>query len=111
MFVNGLGDRCYFNCEDIDSGVKIFEEYTSSRPPVAELYVSLIEGAMVGYTPRGMQLAQEYLVFDSTNTSGPFSCLHGYFQEREIPSDDPRLLLVARTYDNLNLRFGGRRNA
>ncbi|RRT46432.1 hypothetical protein GW17_00014427, partial [Ensete ventricosum] len=72
---------------------------------------SLIEGAMVGYTPRGMQLAQEYLVFDSTNTSGPFSCLHGYFQEREIPSDDPRLLLVARTYDNLNLRFGGRRNA
>lgn len=39
MFVNGLGDRCYFNCEDIDSGVKIFEEYTSSRPPTAELYV------------------------------------------------------------------------
>ncbi|XP_074572706.1 pentatricopeptide repeat-containing protein At4g35850, mitochondrial [Curcuma longa] len=53
--------RCYFNCMDIDSGVKTFEDYTGIRPPFAELYATLAEGAMVGYTPRGMQLAQETL--------------------------------------------------
>lgn len=39
VFIVMQAMRCYFNCEDIDSGVKIFEEYTSSRPPTAELYV------------------------------------------------------------------------
>ncbi|CAL9107738.1 unnamed protein product [Musa textilis] len=142
---------CYFNCEDIDSGVKIFEEYTSSRPPTAELYVTLIEGAMVGYTPRGMQLAQEYLekmyargfflnpkmgsdlllaaagekmggyttanyvwdLLQSRKISPSLPAVKAYYEglkEREIPADDPRLVLVGRTYDNLNLRFGGRRN-
>ncbi|KAJ8467192.1 hypothetical protein OPV22_029744 [Ensete ventricosum] len=152
VFIVMQAMRCYFNCEDIDSGVKIFEEYTSSRPPVAELYVSLIEGAMVGYTPRGMQLAQEYLekmyargfflnlkmgsdlllaaagektggyttanyiwdLLQSRKINPSLPAVKTYYEglkEREIPSDDPRLLLVARTYDNLNLRFGGRRNA
>ncbi|URE34217.1 PPR repeat [Musa troglodytarum] len=136
---------------DIDSGVKIFEEYTSSRPPTAELYVTLIEGAMVGYTPRGMQLAQEYLekmyargfflnpkmgsdlllaaagekmggyttanyvwdLLQSRKISPSLPAVKAYYEglkEREIPADDPRLVLVGRTYDNLNLRFGGRRN-
>ncbi|KAJ6790698.1 putative pentatricopeptide repeat-containing protein, mitochondrial [Iris pallida] len=62
--------RCYFLCGDIDSGVKVFEEYTTSRPPVAELYVTLVEGAMVGYTPRGMQLAQDTL--EKMNSRGLF---------------------------------------
>lgn len=28
-------------------------------------------------------------------------------QGREIPEDDPRLLLVSRTYDNIRPRYGG----
>lgn len=53
--------RCYLRCGDIDSAVKMFEEYSNSRPSPAELYVTLAEGAMIGHTPRGMQLAQETL--------------------------------------------------
>ena len=40
------------------------------------------------------------------------NCLHFsqffffFFQEREIPEDDARLLLVSRAYDNQRLRFG-----
>uniref|UniRef100_A0A804MYC4 Pentatricopeptide repeat-containing protein n=1 Tax=Zea mays TaxID=4577 RepID=A0A804MYC4_MAIZE len=30
--------RCYLRCGDIDSAVKMFEEYSSSRSPPAELY-------------------------------------------------------------------------
>lgn len=51
--------RCYLQCGDIDSAVKTFEEFSSSKSPPAELYVTLAEGAMIGHTPRGMQLAQE----------------------------------------------------
>ncbi|XP_042387061.1 pentatricopeptide repeat-containing protein At4g35850, mitochondrial-like isoform X1 [Zingiber officinale] len=142
--------RCYFNCEDIDSGVKIFEDYTRSRPPLAELCATLAEGAMVGHTPRGMQLAQETLekmhargiflntkmgndlllaaagektggyttanyVWDLCQNRGinsNFAAVKAYYEglkEREIPPDDPRLVTVGRIYDNLNLRFGGRR--
>ncbi|XP_065021313.1 pentatricopeptide repeat-containing protein At4g35850, mitochondrial-like isoform X2 [Musa acuminata AAA Group] len=151
VFIVMQAMRCYFNCEDIDSGVKIFEEYTSSRPPTAELYVTLIEGAMVGYTPRGMQIAQENLekmyargfflnpkmgsdlllaaagektggyttanyvwdLLQSRRISPSLPAVQAYYEglkEREIPADDPRLVLVGRMYDNLNLRFGGRRN-
>ncbi|CAL9153823.1 unnamed protein product [Musa hybrid cultivar] len=151
VFIVMQAMRCYFNCEDIDSGVKIFEEYTSSRPPTAELYVTLIEGAMVGYTPRGMQIAQENLekmyargfflnpkmgsdlllaaagektggyttanyvwdLLQSRRISPSLPAVKAYYEglkEREIPADDPRLVLVGRMYDNLNLRFGGRRN-
>ncbi|XP_039799270.1 pentatricopeptide repeat-containing protein At4g35850, mitochondrial-like isoform X3 [Panicum virgatum] len=55
--------RCYLRCGDIDSAIKMFEEYTSSRFPAAELFVvsTLAEGAMIGHTPRGMQVAQETL--------------------------------------------------
>ncbi|GAB4848053.1 hypothetical protein Ancab_002714 [Ancistrocladus abbreviatus] len=55
--------RCYLNSGDIDRGLKVFEDYMNSgRPPMIELYVTLVGGAMVGYTPRGMQLAQDTLV-------------------------------------------------
>ncbi|KAJ8572124.1 hypothetical protein K7X08_008635 [Anisodus acutangulus] len=55
--------RCCLYSEDLQRGQKIFEDYMSSgKPPMIELYVTLVEGAMVGYTPEGMQLAQETLV-------------------------------------------------
>ncbi|KAK6267273.1 hypothetical protein QUC31_018110 [Theobroma cacao] len=55
--------RCYFHAGDIDRGVQIFQEYLNGgKPPTVELYATVVEGAMVGYTPRGMQLAQETLV-------------------------------------------------
>nr|XP_010941837.1 pentatricopeptide repeat-containing protein At4g35850, mitochondrial-like [Elaeis guineensis] len=143
---------CYFHCSDVDSGVKIFEEYTSSRPPIAELYVTLVEVATVGYTPQGMQLAQDTLekmngrgfflnpkmgsdlllvaagektgeyttanyildLLQSRNINPSLPAVETYHEglkQREIPADDPRLLMVSRTLDNLRLRFGGRRNA
>ncbi|THF97044.1 hypothetical protein TEA_020468 [Camellia sinensis var. sinensis] len=54
--------RCYLHFGDIERGQKIFEEYMKSgKQPMVELYVTLAEGAMVGYTPKGMQLALETL--------------------------------------------------
>ncbi|XP_010231720.1 pentatricopeptide repeat-containing protein At4g35850, mitochondrial [Brachypodium distachyon] len=143
--------RCYLRCGDIDSAVKMFEEFSSSKPTPAELYVKLAEGAMIGYTPRGMQLAQEtlekmtkrnlflnpkmgtdLLLAASGEKTGGYTtanyiwdllqarkiipalpaveAYHKGLKEREIPSDDPRLLNVAHTLDNLQLRFGPRRN-
>ncbi|XP_044465085.1 pentatricopeptide repeat-containing protein At4g35850, mitochondrial [Mangifera indica] len=141
--------RCYLHSGDIDRGHKTFEDYINSgKPPVAELYVTLVEGAMVGYTPRGMQLAQDTLVnMNSKNyflnpkmgsdlllaASGEktggyttanyiwdlmqarkipllYPAVEAYYnglKEREVPENDPRLLLVARTYDDLRSRFGG----
>ncbi|VAH02827.1 hypothetical protein VPH35_001407 [Triticum aestivum] len=58
--------RCYLRCGDIDSAVKMFEEFSSSKPTPAELYVTLAEGAMIGYTPRGMEVAQATLVIPSS---------------------------------------------
>uniref|UniRef100_A0ACD5W3G2 Uncharacterized protein n=1 Tax=Avena sativa TaxID=4498 RepID=A0ACD5W3G2_AVESA len=142
--------RCYLRCGDIDSAVKMFEEFSSSKPTPAELYVTLAEGAMIGHTPRGMQVAQETLekmtsrnfflnpkmgtdlllaasgektggyttanyVWDLLQTRNIVPALpaveayHRGLKEREIPSDDPRLLNVARVLDNLQLRFGPRR--
>ncbi|XP_060168701.1 pentatricopeptide repeat-containing protein At4g35850, mitochondrial-like [Lycium barbarum] len=55
--------RCYLHSGDLQRGRKIFEDYMSSgKPPMIELYVTLVEGAMVGYSPEGMQLAEETLV-------------------------------------------------
>ncbi|XVF16305.1 hypothetical protein REPUB_Repub10bG0019800 [Reevesia pubescens] len=55
--------RCYMQAGDIDRGVKVFDEYLNEgKAPMMEIYATLAEGAMVGYTPRGMQLAQETLV-------------------------------------------------
>jgi len=143
--------RCYLRCGDIDSAIKMFEEYTSSRVPAAELYATLAEGAMIGHTPRGMQVAQETLekmvsrnfflnprmgsdlliaaagektggyttanyVWDylqSRNITPSLPAVEAYhkgLKEREIPADDPRLLNVTRVLDNLNVRFGPRRN-
>ncbi|KAG8067168.1 hypothetical protein GUJ93_ZPchr0005g16227 [Zizania palustris] len=143
--------RCYLRCGDIDSAVKTFEEYTSSKFPPGELCVTLAEGAMIGHTPRGMQLAQEtlekmtsmnfflnpkmgtdLLLAASGEKTGGYTtanyiwdlmqnrkitpalpAVEAYYKglkEREIPSDDPRLLNVSRVLDNLNIRFGPRRN-
>ncbi|KAK6153108.1 hypothetical protein DH2020_012747 [Rehmannia glutinosa] len=108
---------------------------------------TLAEGAMVGYTPRGMQLAQETLV--NMNSRGFFlsfkmandlllaaagektggytvanliwdmmqarkmipslpavEAYHNGLKEREIPEDDPRLMLVSKTRNNLKLKVG-----
>ncbi|XP_027085801.1 pentatricopeptide repeat-containing protein At4g35850, mitochondrial [Coffea arabica] len=55
--------RCYLYSGDIDRGQQIFEDYMSSgKAPVPELYITLTEGAMRGYTAKGMQLAQDTLV-------------------------------------------------
>ncbi|XP_058102037.1 pentatricopeptide repeat-containing protein At4g35850, mitochondrial [Magnolia sinica] len=143
--------RCYLHCGDIDRGVKTFEDYLGSgKPPMVELYVTLIEGAMVGYTPQGMQIAQDMLekmnsrgfflnakmgnelllaasgektggyttanyiwdLMQSRNINPSLPAVDSYYKglkQREIPSDDPRLLLVARALDNLRTRFGGGR--
>ncbi|XP_054779429.1 pentatricopeptide repeat-containing protein At4g35850, mitochondrial-like [Prosopis cineraria] len=142
--------RCYLHAGDLDRGLQTFEDYVKSGKPLApELYVTLAEGAMIGHTPKGMQIAQDTLVnMTSRNfflnpkmgsdlllvaagekTGGyttanyiwdlmrarkivpSFPALEAYYQglkEREIPEDDPRLLLVSRTCDNLRGRFGPR---
>ncbi|KAJ1687768.1 hypothetical protein LUZ63_019158 [Rhynchospora breviuscula] len=143
--------RCYLQCGDIDSGLRVFEEYTSSRAPFPELYVTFVEGAMIGYTERGMQLAQNFL--ETMNGRGFFlnsrmgselllmaagekaggyvtanyiwdllqsrkivptlpavEAYHKGLKERDIPADDPRLIVVQRTLDNQQSRFGPRRN-
>ncbi|GJM94585.1 hypothetical protein PR202_ga11243 [Eleusine coracana subsp. coracana] len=140
---------CYLRCGDIDSAIKMFEEY--SRSPPAELFVTLAEGAMIGYTPRGMQVAQETLekmisrnyflnprmgtdlllaaagertggytmanyiwdLLQSRNITPGLPAVEAYhkgLKEREIPSDDPRLVNVSRVLDNLSFRSGPRRN-
>nr|AKF43306.1 pentatricopeptide repeat superfamily protein [Hypseocharis bilobata] len=64
--------RCYLRSGDIDHGLKTFEEFMKfSRAPVPkELYVTVIKGAMDGYTPKGMQVAQDILV--DMNSKGFF---------------------------------------
>ncbi|XP_004304676.1 PREDICTED: pentatricopeptide repeat-containing protein At4g35850, mitochondrial [Fragaria vesca subsp. vesca] len=143
--------RCYLNCGDIDRGVQMLDEYLKTgRPPVSELYTTLAEGAMIGYTPKGMQIAQKALedmnsrnffllprqgsdlllvaagektggyttanyiwdLMQARNITPLFSAVEAYYnglKEREIPADDPRLVLVTRTYENLSSRFRGRR--
>ncbi|XP_010265575.1 PREDICTED: pentatricopeptide repeat-containing protein At4g35850, mitochondrial [Nelumbo nucifera] len=140
--------RCYLHSGDIDRGVKTFDDYLSSgKPPAVELFATLVDGAMVGYTPRGMQLAQdtlekmnsrgfflntkignELLLAASGEKTGGYTtanyiwdlmqtrkinvslpAVEAYYnglKDREIPPDDPRLLLVSRTYENLRARFG-----
>lgn len=120
---------------------------SSGKIPAAELYVTLIEGAMVGYTPKGMQLAQDMLVqmnsrsffltprrgsdlllaaagektggytianyiwdlMQARKITPTLPAVEAYYKglkDREIPENDPRLLIVSRTYDNLRSRFG-----
>ncbi|KAM5581812.1 pentatricopeptide repeat-containing protein [Rosa sericea] len=143
--------RCYLNCGHIDRGVQTLEEYLKSgRPPVPELYTILAEGAMIGYTPKGMQIAQKALedmnsrnfyllprqgtdlllaaagektggyttanyiwdLMQARKVTPQLPAVEAYYnglKEREIPADDPRLVLVKRTYENLSSRFRGRR--
>ncbi|KAK3012822.1 hypothetical protein RJ639_010414 [Escallonia herrerae] len=139
--------RCYLHSGDLDRGYQIYEDYMKKKPPVVELYVTFIEGAMVGYTPKGMQLAQDaltnmtsrnfflspkmgsdLLLQASGERTGGFAtanmiwdlmqarkivptlpAVEAYYdglKGREIPEDDPRLMLVSRTVDNLRRRFG-----
>ncbi|GAV84445.1 PPR_2 domain-containing protein [Cephalotus follicularis] len=140
--------RCYLNCGDLDRGLGILEDYLNTgKPPMIELFVTLVEGAMIGHTPKGMQLAQDTLIkmhsrdyflnpkmgsdlllaaagektggyttanyiwdlMQARNQIPSLPAVEAYYKglkEREIPEDDPRLLLVSRTYDNLRLRFG-----
>ncbi|XP_061339556.1 pentatricopeptide repeat-containing protein At4g35850, mitochondrial isoform X2 [Gastrolobium bilobum] len=142
--------RCYCYAGGIDRGLQTFEDYINSGKAIAaELFVTLAEGAMVGYTEKGMQIAQDILVsmnqrnfflnskmgselllraagektggytnanyiwdlLQARRVVPSFAAVQAYYQglkDREIPEDDPRLLLVSRTYDNLRLRFGNR---
>lgn len=135
--------RCYLHSGDIDNGHKVFEDYICSEKfPPAELYATLVEGAMFGYSPKGMQLAQDTLVnMNSRNIflsprmgsdlllvaagekSGGYTtanyiwdlmqarkitpslpAVEAYYnglKDREVPADDPRLVVVSRAYDNL----------
>ncbi|PON64348.1 Pentatricopeptide repeat [Parasponia andersonii] len=77
--------RCYLHSGDIDRGLSAFEEFLNAgrAPPAAELYATLVEGAMIGYTPKGMQIAQEALVNMNSR---------GFFLSQKMGSD---VLLVA----------------
>nr|AKF43318.1 pentatricopeptide repeat superfamily protein [Pelargonium myrrhifolium] len=142
--------RCYLRCGDIDRGLQIFTNFENTRRSAVpvELYATLIEGAMIGYTTKGMQIAQDTLI--AMNTKGSFlnqkigsdlllaaagektggytvanliwdmmqaqkvipslPAVEAYLkglQERDIPQDDPRLVLVSRTHEDL-MRMNGR---
>lgn len=144
--------RCYCQAGDIERGLQTFENHINAGGAIAaELYVTLAEGAMVGYTEKGMQIAQDILVrmnernffmnnklgsellllaagektggysaanyiwdmMRARNITPSYPAVEAYYRglkDREIPEDDPRLLLVSRTYDNLSARFGNRGN-
>ncbi|XP_060168677.1 pentatricopeptide repeat-containing protein At4g35850, mitochondrial-like [Lycium barbarum] len=56
--------RCYLHSGDLQRGRKFFDDYMSSgKPPMIELYVTLVEGAMVGYTPEGLHLLNRHWNF------------------------------------------------
>ncbi|XP_027922490.1 pentatricopeptide repeat-containing protein At4g35850, mitochondrial [Vigna unguiculata] len=141
--------RCYCHAGDIDLALQTFETHINEgRPIAAELFVTLAEGAMTGYTEKGMQIAQDILVrmnernyfvnsklgselllvaagekvrgYTTANyiwdmmrvrkINPSFPAVEAYYQglkDREIPEDDPRLLMVSKTYDRMN-RFGNR---
>ncbi|CAO2828577.1 unnamed protein product [Amaranthus hypochondriacus] len=142
--------RCYMRSGDFDSGLKKFEDFMNSgRVPFAELYVTLIEGAMLGHTPKGMQIAQDALVnmtskniflnpkmgsdllfiaagektggyttanylwdlMQARNIIPTRPAVEAYYaglKERDIPSDDPRLLKVTEVMRKFQPRFNQR---
>ncbi|CAI9090608.1 OLC1v1025419C2 [Oldenlandia corymbosa var. corymbosa] len=54
--------RCYLRGGKLDRAVEVFNEYIQpGKPAAVDLYLTLIEGAMIGYTPEGMQIAQDTL--------------------------------------------------
>ncbi|WCJ21212.1 Pentatricopeptide repeat (PPR) superfamily protein [Euphorbia peplus] len=55
--------RCYLQSGDMDNGYRIFDvQRNSMRTPAIEIFSTFVEGAMIGYTPKGMQLAHDALV-------------------------------------------------
>ncbi|MED6107130.1 hypothetical protein PIB30_011145 [Stylosanthes scabra] len=142
--------RCYCNAGDIERARQTLEDYRNSGKPMAgDLFTTLAEGAMVGYTEKGMQIAQDALVLMSQrnfflnskvgsdllllaagektggyttanfiwdmmraqNVTPSLPAIEAYYKglkDREIPENDPRLLLVSQTYDNLRSRFSNR---
>ncbi|KAK9705031.1 hypothetical protein RND81_07G028100 [Saponaria officinalis] len=55
--------RCYLHSQNLDQGYRVFEDYMNARKPAGiEMYQTLAEGAMVGYTEKGMQIAHDTLV-------------------------------------------------
>ncbi|KAJ9562464.1 hypothetical protein OSB04_007624 [Centaurea solstitialis] len=146
--VNVKLEQCYLNSGDIDRGHKVFEEYMSANnPPIPELYTTLVEGAMTGYTPKGMQIALDTLtqmnsrginlvastgnalllaasgekdggytianmiwdLMHARNVPPFLPAVEAYYnglKDRAIPENDPRLLVVSRTLNNLRLRSG-----
>ncbi|GAU32221.1 hypothetical protein TSUD_278010 [Trifolium subterraneum] len=139
--------RCYCRAGDIDRGLQYFDDFINSgKGNAAELYVTLAEGAMVGYTEKGMQISQDTLVrmnernffmnsklgselllmaagektggytnanyiwdlMRARNVYPSLAAVEAYYQglkDRQIPQDDPRLMLVTQMYDNLRSRF------
>ncbi|XP_058778937.1 pentatricopeptide repeat-containing protein At4g35850, mitochondrial-like [Vicia villosa] len=144
--------RCYCHAGEIERGLQYFEEFINlGRGNAAELFVTLAEGAMVGYTEKGMQISQDILVrmnernffmnarmgselllraagektggytnanyiwdlMRSRNVYPTLPAVEAYYQglkDRQIPQDDPRLVLVTQMYDNLRSRFRGSGN-
>ncbi|KAG0471785.1 hypothetical protein HPP92_016331 [Vanilla planifolia] len=70
VFIVMQAMRCYCLCGDVDSAVKMFEEFSSTRPALPELYVTIIDGAMLERTPERMKLAFDYL--EKMNARGLF---------------------------------------
>ncbi|MED6181220.1 hypothetical protein PIB30_017416 [Stylosanthes scabra] len=142
--------RCYCNAGDIERARQTLEDYRNSGKPMAgDLFITLAEGAMVGYTEKGMQIAQDALVLmnqrnfllngkagsdllllasgertggyttanfiwdlmRAQNVTPSLPAIEAYYKglkDREIPENDPRLLLVSQTYNNLRSRFANR---
>eukprot|EP00252_Welwitschia_mirabilis_P011130 TRINITY_DN2501_c0_g1_i1.p1 TRINITY_DN2501_c0_g1~~TRINITY_DN2501_c0_g1_i1.p1 ORF type:complete len:475 (+),score=85.23 TRINITY_DN2501_c0_g1_i1:164-1588(+) len=54
--------RCYLVCKDFEGAKKILNDYIESGNRGArDVYITMIKGAMAGYTPEGMELAQDTL--------------------------------------------------
>lgn len=139
--------RCYCHAGEIDRGLQFFEDFLAlGKGNAAEVYVTLAEGAMVGYTEKGMQISidiltrmnernffmnskmgSELLIMAAGEKTGGYTnanyiwdlmrarniypslaAVEAYYQglkDRQIPQDDPRLMLVTQMYDNLRSRF------
>ncbi|XP_074291095.1 pentatricopeptide repeat-containing protein At4g35850, mitochondrial [Silene latifolia] len=55
--------RCYLHSRNLDRGYQVFEDYMNAgKIGGIELFQTLIEGAMLDYTSKGMQLAYDTLV-------------------------------------------------
>ncbi|KAI4966413.1 hypothetical protein ZWY2020_040998 [Hordeum vulgare] len=154
--------RCYLDVEILILLLRCLKS-SQAQSPHHELFVTLAEGAMIGYTPRGMEVAQatlekmterkfflnpkmgtDLLLAASGEKTGGYTtanyiwdmlqtrnivpalpAVEAYYKGLKVSFnirvshvicagakflDDPRLVNVARVLDNLQLRFGPRRN-